>query len=642
MAKAKQTMAATVQFIRTGNPWIDAGIVGLYRVLQGKPSYLKSPSKDEDTVSLPGPVQHDLHTDRLVITGPPDKIQACLEGAYDRLIDCYFNVSTQKQISEKSTWNFYYDSQKGSFIQFPKKKAAGAASLLFDKAARPSGKQVAWGTNEKGERTPGVLPPSHARLQPALDKFLAAQGLKPGPPAGLLVDGENQVRPKVEIRVQGGKPRGQCFLVGTPEATLVEAKETAFPLLGGSRSFINGASEWPRMGWQIDFLGKFVPAVAFFYQQGDSLHVFFPESNDLRRVDDLADRLASMVDADPNLFRNFNLLLGTHVQRRSEVALAFLHRVFVELTKAQGADQQARFEEFISRGSSPAKEEHGSSEISEGMEEAQEAPLPAISYQAIFDSLRRRGDVRFTIVSASKKGNVWMSRDFTCFRDIDRLARLFEAMQMEVDKPAVPGRLVCNPRKLYLALVDFEAKPENRTLLRDKVCETIFRRESALDLLERHAFNVNKHSDPGRARPVRPLLDFARLYEVDLHKGTQMETAYRKMVETATWLGDLIGEALASAVKGRTDPDGVTAQAKESPGKAKGGLHRLHKSRTVADFVNELARLQMRYRIDVPKNVMDGETFTPQLFEEFRGFCVVAALNRFQYLTRPQKSSQSP
>jgi hypothetical protein len=60
----------------------------------------------------------------------------------------------------------------------------------------------------------------------------------------------------------------------------------------------------------------------------------------------------------------------------------------------------------------------------------------------------------------------------------------------------------------------------------------------------------------------------------------------------------------------------------------------LRKTRTIADFVNELARLQFRYKIDVPKEVLDGDTFCPDLFEEFRGFCVVAALNRFQYLTR--------
>ena len=100
--------------------------------------------------------------------------------------------------------------------------------------------------------------------------------------------------------------------------------------MGGSRSFINGAADWPRMGWKIDFVGKFVPVLAFFYHQGEDLHVFIPESSDLRRVNELADRLLGMKQVDPGLFRNFDLLLGSFLQRRSEVALGFLHRVFVE------------------------------------------------------------------------------------------------------------------------------------------------------------------------------------------------------------------------------------------------------------------------------------------------------------------------
>ncbi len=651
MAKSKTTSdeVISLEFLRVGNPWIDAGIVGLWRILRGKPPYLKVASTQGRVDTFPQVKFDELREDRLVITGPTNQVQLCLEWAYDRLVADYFNVSSKKQLADKSSWNFYWDTNRNSFVTFPKKKAVGVASLLFDKAARPSGEQVAWKVGPADERIVGVLPESHKELQSSLDEFLATNGLKAGPPAGLLVDGENEVRPKVEIRVQSGKVRGSCFLTGTAESTLVEAKETAFPLLGGSRSFINGAADWPRMGWKIDLVGKFVPAVAFFYHQGDDLHVFFPESSDLRRIDELADRLASMVQVEPNLFRNFDLLLGSYLQRRSEVALAFLHRVFVELSKVQIVDRQAQIEEAIRQSSvlEPDDDDDDNEEVETATSpKVVEEPPPVISSGAVFNQLRRHGDVSFTVVSASKKGNVWMAGDFTTFRDIDRLARLFEAMQQTVDR-GKRRRIACHPRKFFLALVDFEAKTESRTVLRDKVCEAIFRRQSVLALLERHAFHVNRHSDQSKVRRVGPLLDFARLYEVDLHKGTLMENAYQSMVETATWLGSIIGEALAEAVKGKADSDGKEGAspesrvAKESAGKAKGGLHRLHKTRTVADFINELARLQLRYRINVPKDVLDGKTFTPELFEEFRGFCVVAALNRFQYLSPSQASSNS-
>jgi hypothetical protein len=45
--------------------------------------------------------------------------------------------------------------------------------------------------------------------------------------------------------------------------------------------------------------------------------------------------------------------------------------------------------------------------------------------------------------------------------------------------------------------------------------------------------------------------------------------------------------------------------------------------------MNELARLQFRYSISVPPTALDGANFNPDSFEEFRGFCVVSALNKF-------------
>jgi len=651
MAKRKTSAETTgnvsVEFFRTGNPWIDAGIVGLYRVLNAKATYVDPPADYFDgsaQAEYPNVDVAELSHDRLTVTGPAEQVQACLEAAYDRLIATYFNLSSKKQREEKGSYNFYFDSAAQQFMTFPKRKAAGAALLLFDKAARPAREQLKWGTapDAKGKLVPtaGRMPQKLKQLQGELDCFMVENSLKPGPPAGLLIDGPNQVCPKVEIRVSDhlSKAKANCFMTGAPSATFVEAKETAFPLLGGSRSFINGVADWPRMGWKTDLVGKFVPAVSFFYLQGDDIHVFFPESTNLQRINALADMLAGMIQLEPNLFRNFELLLSPPKLRpffrhRSEVALGFLYSVFVKLSEHQSRPVDTRCasrpddNRLVSFDDEP-----------EATEEAEKADEPPISVDAVFDALRRKGSTTFTVVSAAKKGNVWMARDFTTFRDIDRLARLFARMQTRIETEGGRGRYICDPKKLLTALIDFEAKAESRTLLRDKVCEAVLQGEGVLALLERHAFHINTHADPGQARSVLPLLEFARLYERELRRGTEMEEKYTQMVKTATWLGDSIGKALAHAVLGGSDEQAEEGQSretspKESAGRAKGGLFRLRKTRTVGDFVNELARLQFRYKIDVPKDVLEGDVLCPELFEEFRGFCVVSALNRFQYLT---------
>ena len=148
-AKADATVA--VEFFRTGNAWIDAGIVGLYRILNRLPSYTEysgTPEpKDGADASLPYVKTDDLRSDRLVVTGAARQVQACLEWAYDQLVGLYFNKSSEKQRRELSSYNFFYDRSKNDFSTFPKVKATGVASLLFDKAARPARDQVSVGSD---------------------------------------------------------------------------------------------------------------------------------------------------------------------------------------------------------------------------------------------------------------------------------------------------------------------------------------------------------------------------------------------------------------------------------------------------------------------------------------------------------------
>jgi hypothetical protein len=632
--KAKSDTKISVEFPRTGNAWLDAGIVGLYRVLDGRPAYVDEPSDATEPPYTLG-FEVALENDRLVLSGTASQIQGRLEWAYDLLVATYFNVSSRKQMDDAGSHNFYYDRDTDQFVTFPKKKAVGAASLLFDKAARPSGTQDAWGAGADGQREAGRMPASLSHLQGRLDAFLAEHGLKPGPPAGLLIDGPNQVRPKVEIRVEAPVAKPRCFLTGDPASAPVEAKETAFPLLGGSRSFINGGENWPRLSWKVDFVGKFVPALAFFYRQGDDLQLFFPQSNDLRRINALATVLKQMVDLEPNLFRNFNFdpKLGGYFSRRSEVTVAFLHRVFVTLTNQQAAARADR--QVARREASEGTITIGGDEEDQPEKALEAEPDLQVSASDVIRQTQAEGPVGFAVVSATKKGNVWMARDFWTFQDVVYLARLFEAMQKLVPSRSGMFYPLCRPSGLLHALRDNEAGDETRTLLRDRVCEAILHRRPVLHLIERHAF----HADSGKANRVGPLFRFACLYEIELRKGTEMDKdgAYQKMVEAASWLGKTIGEEIVKAVK---DPE-----KRESPGRSRGALFRLRKTRSVADFVNELARLQFRYSISVPPTALDGSNFNPDSFEEFRGFCVVAALNKFLLgtgeFTRDSKPAQT-
>lgn len=628
MAKTTtDTEQVTVEFARSGNAWLDGGIVGLYRLIRGThdmPSFLGTGSasttvpltdlKDFDNVTV------DLSDARLSVSGPSEEVEGMLNRAYDRLIKCYFSLSTKKQIAAKGAYNFYYSTESKHFVAFPKQKPAGAALLLFDKAARPTGAQIKW----KNKKSVGRLPTTkeYQELQQLLDKFLAENGLKPGPPAGMLIDGGNEVRPKLlKIRLGGKTSDDACYLSGESLEGLGEAKQTAFPLLGGSRSFVNGSKDKLKIGWKIDFVGKFVPAICFFMQQNEDLHLFFPVAASLKRINSVASRLTPIIDVQENFYRNFNDNLGGFFERRSEGAIAFFHRAFAALSHK---DTHSKHSKQRANELSPK-----TVTATIGGEPDDDVDMQLISARDIGEEIMNHGPVSFAIVSASKKGNVWMPKAFWNYTDIVYLSRLFERMQELVDRSDGSRSVACSPKAFFNSLVDFSAK-KDRTLFRDKVCDAILNKRSVLALIERHAFHINRDSGAINTR-VGPLLNFVLIYELERFRGTEMEDRYKQMVETATWLGGNIGKGVAEAVK---------RDAGESAGRGKGAIHRLRKTRTIGDFVNELARLQFRYGIDIPKDVLDGTRLSPDTFAEFRGFCVVSALNRFLYAMKPQTESK--
>ena len=94
--------------------------------MNGKACYVDPPADlDIDLVQalrFPDVEVDGLAPDRLVVKGPADQVQACLEAAYDRLVSIYYNVSSKKQKEEKGTYNFYYRRSEPDFIPFAKRR----------------------------------------------------------------------------------------------------------------------------------------------------------------------------------------------------------------------------------------------------------------------------------------------------------------------------------------------------------------------------------------------------------------------------------------------------------------------------------------------------------------------------------------
>ena len=547
-------------FPRLNNFWNDSGVLGIYRCIMGDvhADLQRGDNESYNHLGEEYSVTVNLKKDGLKIGGEAKDVEAVLERAYGRLIKRYYDVSTQLQIEDNPSWNFYYDSEKDQFVSFPKRKARGIAALVFDKAPRPASGQVRW-----KDKQPGQLPDSHAHIQDRLDAFLEQQKLKAGPPAGMLLDEPNRVRPKVKIKIKDGRLRADpCFLCGQYSSSMEKVNQTIFPFVtgdSGGLSFFNMTREVSQVCWRCAYVGKFVPVNGFFSKSGDRLHMFFPFAPDLLKMDQVYGTLNSIVEWEPNFWRNFESRIGGYFTHPREVAFSFMHRVYEHLAlDRQNTDQDA-------------------------------------GYSAFMDVVWSDAPLSFALVSAEQKGNTQMPTQVWLFDDVVYLFRLFQHIKKQDE----------TWKDIAHSMIDFTAqRNENRSLERDRLLGSVLRKQSILRQAEAFAYHINRE---GR-QYFAPLFDFVIHYEDVLRKkGESMETQAR---EAAVTLGRRIGSVIAKE------------------GGKKGSLFALRKCRTLPDFLSELNRLQFKWKIAVPPAAYEGQ-LNQTNFEEFRGFCMLAALNSF-------------
>lgn len=564
------TNPTQITFPKLNHFWLDSGLLGLIVILR------EIESNIEKVVSGAG----------LTLKGTEDAIQNELEKAYDILIARYYNQSTKKQRDDTTSYNFYYDSRNDKFVPFPKKKSVGIAELIFNKAPRPIGSSIKWVKEEKREivingkptkRNRGILPPSHTHIQNRMDEFLDANGLDVTT-SGLLVDGPNAVSPKVTIAAKSTtKIKGACYLCGENSSSLEEAGQTTFPFITGSSGLLNFnalCSTPEKVCWKCAFLGKFVPVNGFYLSQGDNLFAFFPYSISLEKMTEVYAPLQDAKYDDPKLFKNFQHPLGfenyadAFFQKPFEVTFAFLYTLYKKVLL------------------------HQKSDLDEGVLDWEEMCNLTIS----------KAPLEFIVLHAKSKGQTSMGKMVWPFRDSVYFFRLIK----ELEEAKI------NIKEAMRLLIDFSQKNENRTLVRNRVCERILKKRSILDLIESHVFNTDQAY-------IKPLFDFVIKYEPVVRKEVGGMTIEEQ--NAAVILGKRIGMVVGNEGK-------------------KGDLFALRKARRKADFLNELNRLQFKCKLTVPPDVYEGK-LTDSNFVEFKQFCMVAALNSFHAATQSEKGAKS-
>ncbi len=585
MVQKANEQAVTVTFKKHQHFWFDAGLVGLYLLAEKT-----GPVWERDVQ-----VAYDARS--LSFTGPEKVVQRALEEAYEILIDRYYNLSTQKQVGEKA--GFYYDSKSKRVVRFPKRKAQGIVLLIFNKAVRPSASQIPWKD----------LPHKNPEAHEIVGSFLREQKLKPDPPAGLLVDGPNQLRPAQKVNVVEGKRVGSCFLCGEASASLREADQLAYPMITGTSGILSfnseGSKKPPRICWKCSYVSKFVPANGFYLLSGGRLHCFFPYSSDLRVMLDSHALIYDIEEDHPNHFRNFTPVPSGYLNYANEAAFTFLFTLY----------DKARARTDTAKAAAKSPDLAGFFPI----EQLFSADSPLEFY-------RLHGELMGQTIRVKRIAKFYdASTYFRLFKQLDQASSKEQISAIEGDTPGAQPGSATSPshsppagaaemnlkgpgkslvERLYLQLLDREAKGEAVSLTRDRFLGRVLEKRSVLDLAESHAYHVNR----GAGVNISAIARFVLFYEPLVRKERSMTDTER---QAAVSLGKRIGSVVAEEKDGR-----------------KGDLFSLRKARTVANFLAELNRLQFRYPLAVPPETYEG-ALRLDTFEEFRGFCMVAALNAF-------------
>ncbi|HPD85776.1 MAG TPA: hypothetical protein PLS06_00515 [Proteiniphilum sp.] len=550
--------ANEIRFPKIGHFWIDSGLIGFYELAS---------RNDAERYS----VRLDLDEKGVTVHGDIKNIEKFLQSLYLILLDKYYNTSTEKQIQEKA--GFYYDSKEDKFVRFPKAKPMGIAGLIFNKAPRPTADKIPFVQK-------GILPPEYSHLQERFNEFLTTNNLKIGG-TSLLLDGPNAYQPKVKISPKEGTPKGVCFLCGNPSHTLTEIGSTIYPMISGSSgalTFHSGCADPAKVCWKCDYIAKFVPVTGFYVTTRGSTHMYFPYSVNLQKVHEVFGSFESMKTRDPYYLRNFNSDLGGYFNKPYEQFFSFLYSVY------------SRILSFSSPDNTDSEE-------------------TTFDYEKMFDLALSHAPLEIIVLYTEALGDTSMGKLVWPFKESVYMFRLFERMESQG----------VSLQKAMQILVDYDQKnDDNKTLLRNGICERVLKQQSVVGLVEQHVFHINT----SKAMYIKPLFDFVVNYEKILSQ--EKNPMKQELIDTAVSLGKTIGLKLGAEGK-----------------KGKGDLFRLRKTRRPEDFLNEVNRIQMKYGASVTADLyQNGEAFEEH-FVEFKQFCMIAALNSYNAVTRRDEGKQN-
>ena len=596
-------------FKARGHWWFDSGLMGLYFIAE---ELLRETEPGLSERSSWPNVKVSVDFDSLSIEAPDDRMTPFLEACYEKLASNWWNRSTRKQKENKEL--VCYDRDKKELVCLPKRMPTPVAALSYS------------GSSWRGEAD--VFDTLPASLQEKVAAYLKEHKKSLWGTKKKLCYGQPVCHPKLEFFPKAKRGGGAVCSVCGQTSVCDRVSQTSFPLFSSQSatfSFNSDLGAPDLICWECQLLGKFA-VHASYYKVADSLtYIMQLNSGDMgvlvdaHRTFGIPSPLRLSLDDDKIYFYNFGeksrILQGARLSY--EVLWGFYLAAYELLLKNQ---QQRRKE-------ARTLEDPDEEEIDE-------------------ESLRRTAALNVVLAALGSKGDTFITKEVVTYTDTTYLFRLigFVKKYIRAEAPEAmaqdTGRFferlfwdleLPNPQKPYDPLNGMD---------RNGLLRCVFEKKSIVCRVESFVFKKSLAVDyPWLGR----VLFFVMAYELVVHCRDSEEGEKRGMAKGMTKehiaLATKLGAQIVLAANEFLDKKGAGFEAKKA---VKGDLFALRKTRTATDFLEQLNRLQFRYGIVVNKEIAAGvfaelaESDVP--FEEFRAYCMIAALNAYNNIMRSSAS----
>lgn len=558
-----------IVFIKTSDPLISAGIIGLYK-------YCVKRKRGGNDIEFEINESNELKIQS-------KNLEQVLKEMYYEMGKDFYDTRTKKQIEKKE--GFYYDEKKDEFVRFPKVKTKGMANLIHDAQPTPLGKteNLYDKKNKKGDITQKGLESNNPKLYQKIIKFSKENKITLG--KKIWINDRNTTTPSLEkMNINSGT--NICAICADSFKKTYESKSFS-PFIGGSsapRNFVSMTKGTERICWKCFYLQRFSPVCAFYYNdyKNGNLNIFLFNSNSLSGMKKINLNLLKDIFytkeqlVENNYSNNLNIYNFEQTDKKiyfnlfSELFLLLLYTIYKKVRRLMQEETD--------------------------LDDLFKIELEDIYNTEVFFFQTKKFASTMRPVKADK------------FTEIYYIFYLFELIDKN-NKISFLHLL----QELLLAK-DEKNQKLDRALLRNKWAEKVLKRKSTIKIIEK--LTCNNFAKKDFRNNFHNTIEWLKMYESLINYG-----GIKMMNDEMRDVAINLGKQIVIGMEDKARKSGKDLKQE------RGKLISLRKTRTLNKFLEQIISLQIRYDLTIKKEIMNK--IDEKIFDYFRQFTIISALNSF-------------